>query len=198
MAAVATILSISAPASEQSSYPYMTNAAAQQTAIPESEASIIKRHDKLIAYVAQRFSRSGVSQQDLLQEGRIALLQAARAWRAEYETQLWTFAHKAVFGAMLRYVDSNRSEELDMSELEPETPPENPETAVATAECLPIASREFFALRPEEQRIVRLHLIDGRSLRDIAREQGDADHTRVRRIYGEAIAKLRERVGAQL
>jgi RNA polymerase sigma factor (sigma-70 family) len=75
--------------------------AAASVAPLETEASIVKRHDRAIAIMARRFRFDA---DDLIQVGRVALLQAFRDWPSKPHTSsFWTYASKAVLGEMLNY-----------------------------------------------------------------------------------------------
>jgi RNA polymerase sigma factor (sigma-70 family) len=83
----------------------------------ESEADIIKKHDRLIRHRAIPFVGHGVTLDDLVQEGRIALLEASRKWDAAHGAALWTYARKFVVGAMFRAVSreiNEPSRDLDL------------------------------------------------------------------------------------
>ncbi len=86
------------------SYPNMQDSTERAQVIKESEASILQRHEKLIRHQAKPFAGKGVDIEDLMQEGRIALLTASRTYVPGSGT-LWTAARMAVFGAILRYVN---------------------------------------------------------------------------------------------
>lgn len=168
----------------------------------ESESSIVKRHERLIRFLARSFSDRGMVLDDLLQEGRIALLSASRSWSSSYGVQLWTYARRFVLGAMFRLAANEIRERSlsggDEKELEGhvDAAAMTPEEVVERAQCLAILAEEMHGLTSTESRLLRLHF-EGTSLRDLETEMG-ASHTGLLRTYHAAIAKLRERVGARV
>lgn len=94
-----------------SAYLNMTNTAVKYV----DESELLRRHEKLIRFVATPYASNGVSEDDLMQEGRIALLSAAKTWR-ESEAQLWTYAIKFVRAAVSRYA-SNEIKEFSHANL---------------------------------------------------------------------------------
>jgi RNA polymerase sigma factor (sigma-70 family) len=189
----------------------------------ESEASILKRHERMIRYIAIPFAgRGGASLDDLTQEGAIALLDAARKWDGTLGVTLATYAWKFVFGAMVKYTsrevaepavsglrdgvnrrravadvaDQGVQDDAFLSiELEADAP--SPEETLETSECVAIAARELSFLDEKQRRVLRMRFADELDVRTIAEKLGTSK-SEVDRIYHGAIDKLRERVGAQL
>jgi RNA polymerase sigma factor (sigma-70 family) len=168
----------------------------------ESEASILKRHERMIRYIAIPFAgRGGASLDDLTQEGAIALLDAARKWDGTLGVTLATYAWKFVFGAMVKYTSREVAEpgvqdDAFLSiELEADAP--LPEETLETSECVAIAARELSFLDEKQRRVLRMRFADELDVRTIAEKLGTSK-SEVDRIYHGAIDKLRERVGAQL
>jgi RNA polymerase sigma factor (sigma-70 family) len=188
----------------------------------ESEASIVKRHERMIRYIAIPFvGRGGASLDDLTQEGAIALLDAARKWDGTLGVTLSTYAWKFVLGAMVRFTSkelgepsriglrdgaARRTEATDGSVDEGsidsyvenlEAEGRSPEESVETSECVAIAARELSFLDERQRRVLRMRFGDELDVRSIAEKLGTSK-SEVDRIYHGAIDKLRERVGAQL
>jgi DNA-directed RNA polymerase specialized sigma subunit len=77
--------------------------AARHTGSTNNESDLIVAHDPRIRGLAARFVGNDVD--DLAQVGRLAFLEAARAWQTKpHVAQLWTYARRAVLGAMIDYV----------------------------------------------------------------------------------------------
>jgi RNA polymerase sigma factor (sigma-70 family) len=167
----------------------------------ESESAIIKRHARLIRFVALPFANRGVALDDLVQEGRIALLDAARRWRASEGVRLWTYARKFVLGAMVRFGSKESCEpcrrhtEDDDAIAERMSSGETPEEALLIAQCSAIAAHELTFLNEVERRVLRHRFVDGLDIRTIG-QRLDLSKSEADRIYHGAIRTLRERVGA--
>jgi RNA polymerase sigma factor (sigma-70 family) len=187
-----------------SAYPDMQTATAQTTV--ETEAALLRKHERLIRYMALPFSSRGGSLDDIMQEGRLALLSASRTWEASYGVKLWTYARKFVLGAMIRFV-SDAAEEpsrpsdprYDEDDEIQETAHDNqtPEDALSHKEQVAIMVSELAHLSENERRAVRLSFNEGLDIRSIATSLGVPRSTAHDILQG-AIAKLRERVGAKL
>ena len=176
-------------------YPYM-DAAAE-----------IRKHEKLIRYLANKYVTSGVELDDLMQEGRIALLACLETFEGRNGAELWTYAKDFVRSAMLKFLTREIAEaarptgaagedDRTMSQIEDSTP--NAEADILQLEIdisdttrLALARQAFEALLEREREIIRLHLEQGESFRRIAGLLGlsksDAD-----RSYRSALERLRE------
>ncbi len=194
-----------------SAYPIMQTATAQAPG-RDSESTVIKKHERLIRYIAIPFASGGVSLDDLMQEGKIALLGAARTYDPSLGIALWTYARKFVLGAMFRFRTKEVGEPCRLSILPSgdstddgmqvvaeslESEAATPDDALETAELVAIAAREFSFLDETQRRVLRMRFGDELDVRSIATKL-DLSKSDVDRIYHGAIAKLRERVGARL
>ncbi len=56
------------------------------------EAKVVKSHEKWVAHIAKRYLGRGYDYADLVQEGHIGLLKAARNWKPEAGASLATYA----------------------------------------------------------------------------------------------------------
>jgi RNA polymerase sigma factor (sigma-70 family) len=216
-------LDISGTDSPQSTYPSMQRETAQRSEVlGETEGQIIARHEGRIRHMAIPFADRGVSLDDLMQEGRIALILASRSWSPSGGATLWTYAYKFVYGAISR----SKTKEIEepchtqalaghdehacsnggnsafsddvtggVENIGEDVP--NAEETIATAQLVSIASGEMICLSEQERRVVRMRLNDDRDVRAIAVELG-LSKSDVDRIYHGAIGKLRERVGARV
>lgn len=160
----------------------MQNVAAVES---ESADTIIANHDSLIRHLAVRFVGSGVSIDDLMQEGRIALWQAEKKWRRE--SSLWTYARRAVFAAMLRCASEHVAETHE--ELFEDTVAgvgDNAEVAFLVRECLSMLS--------EEERVIVKLFMEGETFESIGAALKVSDRN-VRRVFQGALSTLREHAG---
>lgn len=73
---------------------------------PMDATAIVRKHDNLIRSFAWLISSGGADRDDLIQEGRIALLTAIGRFDASRGVALWTFARPFVVGAMLRWAST--------------------------------------------------------------------------------------------
>ena len=189
-------------------YPNMqaATANASTTAREPSESDIVQKHERLIRFVALPFAyRRGAALDDLMQEGRIALLDAARRWRASEGVRLWTYARKFVLGAMFRHVSREASEPAHNAFAGDETVEtflealqETPESLLEHHECSAIASSQLSELDETERKVLGLRFLESASFSDIAEQLALSSNDRAERIYHGAIGKLRERVGARV
>lgn len=167
----------------------MQNAIARVNETAGSADGIIESHDRLIRHLATRFINTGVSLDDVMQEGRIALWLASKTWRADGGAGLWTYARKAVFAAMLRCASSHLGEchaSFD-EELYADDESASAEATMLVHECL--------AVLTEEQRFVVRRTMEGESFKSIAAARGKSKDW-AHRLFHKAAEILRERAGA--
>jgi RNA polymerase sigma factor (sigma-70 family) len=180
----------------------MQNAVQLETGTREprdSESEIMKQHAKRIRWVAQPFARRGVVLNDLMQEGFIALLGAARSFDPNKGAELWTYAKKFVLGAMFRFVTREAIDgTVGVDELEDiESDEPSPESILDVAECSAIAAQELSHLNETERRLLRLRFVDDLDVRSIATSLGMPTMSAYD-IYRDALSKLRARVEARV
>lgn len=204
MVVVTPILGLFAESAPGFAYPIMQAATAHH-GVRESESAIIKRHERLIRYIALPFARRNADVDDLVQEGRIALLVAARSWRASEGVELWTYAWKFVLGAMFRYVSReirepsrSHSESDDAALGQLGTSDRAPEGALSMHEVGSILDSELVRLSDVERRVLCLRFVDEISLCEISRMLALSSEDKADRIYHGAIRKLRERLAVRL
>lgn len=215
--------SLDAPKTLVPAYPGMQSATAIADAGGggghDSESEIIRKHDRLIRYRAIPFVGHGVDVQDLIQEGRIALLEAARKFDESHGASLWTYARKFVLGAMFKCVsreivepsrDLASRHDGDDEELPlygGATGPENlefalasgtpsPEEIVELEEDLAILEEEVATLSEAEKSVLWKVFGEEKSLRDVAVESG-CHHCTPQRVYHGAMQKLRHQMEAR-
>lgn len=69
-------------------------------AAPVSEPEVFAQYEPLVAKFAHRFARAPADVEDLAQEGRIALLRAARSWRPDGGASFLGYAYRSIWGAV--------------------------------------------------------------------------------------------------
>lgn len=172
------------------------NSAAQETENNISISDAVIRHDRLIRSIARRFVSARVDVDDLMQEGRIAFLGAAKSWRPEPGASLWTYARKAVFGAMFRLATSEieqfASSDSDLYE-HPDAS-DGPETFASKQEALALLGDNGGPLTPSQRALVRAYYIEGRSIRSIAASSHMAFES-VRRALHDALHVMQVYLG---
>lgn len=164
-----------------------------QTAIANTAAEsadvVIRSHERLLRHLASRFLTTGVSFDDLMQEGRIALWCSSRTWRPDGGANLWTYARRAVFASMLRcasaHVDETH-ETFDEESITGET--ESVEITMLVHECL--------ATLNEEQREVVRRTMEGETFKAIGVSLGHSESW-AHRVFHRAAEILRERAAGE-
>lgn len=165
------------------------------------QTAIIRHHDRLIRHVASRFARRGIALEDLVQEGRIELLRAAKTFRADSGNKLWSYARKFVVGAMLRYL-TREVEEPSRASIE-DTIDDNasdgtsPESSATASEIRTTVSAAMTTLDAEERRILAMYFNEDKGLRSIAKELNVSLGSAHERFHS-ALVTLQSRVGARL
>lgn len=211
-----------------SAYPIMQLATQPETTrdYRDSESAIIKSHIRRIRWRAVKYANNGISFDDLVQEGCIALLAAARNFDPARGVKLWTYARGSVFKAIRSFQEGENREQTHtplMKDYSKDKDAEDgakvpvaqgvehdgeivdcfipgllsPEDARSTREQTAILSRELVNLSTQERQVVRMRFVDELDVRSIA-DVLETSKSDVDRIFQGAIGKLRERVGAQL
>jgi len=149
------------------------------------ESNIIAQHDKLLRHLAASWPHS--LHEDLVQVGRIALLEASRTYVAGRGAQLWTYARRAVLGAMIDWAtkETERAarEVLWEKDLWSESPSigDGVERTVSVVDqgrdesACPesaISAAELLALLNDRQRVVVVLLLEGVETDEIAARLG--------------------------
>lgn len=164
--------------SGRAGYSDMTDAAKLET---KTEAEIVRDHDAKIQALARRFR--AIDLDDLFQIGRLELLKAARTW--EGRSSLWTYARRAVIGAMIDAVTREISREDPTDEADQVVD----ERTVGVETDLDVRAA-LEGLDADERRVVEMHIGEDRDFRSIAAHMGIGRST-ASDIYQRAIAKLR-------
>lgn len=174
-------------------------AATKKTTISRVEqASIIRDNDAHIKRMAVRFA-GFVDKQDLIQEGRIALLSAAETFNSSLGVPLFGYAHRFIVGAMLRLVNVERVQpSRPQSGETPATSGDStPELDVESAEILSRLATVMLTLDESERQILRAFYFDNKGLRTIAAELG-VSLGKAHCLFHNALATAAERVEASL
>lgn len=193
----------------------MKNATAAQASGQDRdrEEEIIRKHDHLIRYTAIPFVGRGVTLDDLIQEGRLALIEIARdRWDESRGVKLWTYARRFVLGAMVRYLTQEIDEPCRDAEFVSGEVHEHedhrhsiddvaadtltPEELVELDEDLTRLEEDLEALSADELQILWKRFGEDKSLRDVERETGHG-HGCVLRTFHGAMEKLRDRMEAR-
>ncbi len=179
----------------ETAYPIMINAAPVTS---DWEASILKRHKKLICHMAKSFAKDRVSGADFVQEGCLALLEAIPNYRPETGASLWTYAHRFVFASMVRLATAANRQCLSLEdELEEPSFDPSPESVLEKKQMLEVMTQQFSLLGEQDRAVLRLRFIDGLDVRGIAKRLGIPRST-ASDLIQNAIEKLRNRVGDRL
>lgn len=73
-----------------------------------NESAVLKENEDLVQFLFREMSNCASLKDDLLQEGRIALVKAARAWQSDREAQFRTFASTLVRNAMIDFLRAQK------------------------------------------------------------------------------------------
>jgi RNA polymerase sigma factor (sigma-70 family) len=146
-------------------------------------------YEKRLRFMALRFVPTSDSvYEDLLQEGRIALWKASKAWREDGGASLWTFAYQPIRVAMVRSARrrsrQNRFEAFapdvfDDAVVEPKFDIDNE-----------ISLQDSLSLLSEEEQLVINKLLDGHSIRAVANDLGKSK-SHIGRIVSGALSAMR-------
>lgn len=133
--------------------------------------------------LALSYASSGELFDDLIQEGMLALLCAARMYRGDNGAHLWTYARRRVRGAMSRIAAKRRGERDVFVSTENAEPvcEDSPELAAQTQETID-------ALEEETRSILRDSL-EGETFDDIANARGTS-RARAHRLYTHAAREI--------
>jgi DNA-directed RNA polymerase specialized sigma24 family protein len=151
--------------------------------VVQKEADLIQEFEGRIASLARRFSRD---RDDLMQIGRMALLEASRAWEEkEKHAQFWTFAFPYVLGAMLRFVTRETAHRAkERCAVWAPSFPVQPDVALEAKECL-------FTL-PKSEAVMLLDRLEGFSLEKLSETTGLARSSVLDKLNAMKV-KLRKR-----
>ncbi|MCC2669296.1 MAG: Sigma-70, region 4 [Armatimonadetes bacterium] len=160
---------------------------------PESEvARLVSENHSLVEWSVNRYlSRhhvQGIERDDLVSWGMMGLLSAARAFDAGRGLRFSTLASVAIERSILRgamQAGNQNSGALSLDEALSESSAAEGETRwietlrddgaerqITRTEELQELGRAMDRLRPEQQRLIRLHFFQGYSLADLARQWG--------------------------
>lgn len=161
--------------------------------------SVLVKYDRLIRSMAIDIAKDSIILDDLVQEGRLALIEVIRSPDLFLSAQLWTFARKRVLGAMLNHLkkvtrDGGPREQTDELSAEDNSPADD---ALSEGLLLQEMRRSRSELAAEYQEVLRLRFDEGRTIRDIAACLKLPLITTERRLK-DAMDTLRERVETRM
>ncbi len=177
-----------------------------------NESRIVQENEDLIQHTLREFNVPESIREDLLQEGRIGVLKAARAWQKDRGAQFRTYATTVVRNAMIDFLRMQRPTFESMDEVRSDPIvyvdgsytrhdviglPATQENAFFAKERSAVVHSAVARLESRVQRDVLRRRLAGGTAEDIAVERG----TQVRAVWktiDEAIPHLRERVQAKL
>ncbi len=164
-----------------------------------NEAQIVKANEDLVQMIRKQVRNDASLKDDLLQEGRIALVKAARLWSAERNTSFRTYAGFWVRHAMVDFLRKQHPACISMDESDG-----CGETLHDTVGTAPTQEGELLAkeraaathhatngLTSPSRRDVSSRVARGMSIADIAKARGTSSK-RVSETLNRAIPDLRE------
>lgn len=151
-----------------------------------NEGAVIQNHEKLLKHLAKTFTGSGVPLDDLLQEGRLALVVAHRRWREE--SAFWTYARPFVLEALCNAVKKARA--YSSAYCDPETL-EDTANPAASPEDVVIAQELLARLSERERAFLLESTVAESSFAEIAQRLGGAKMT-AKNVCDRALSKMRK------
>lgn len=166
-----------------------------------NETQVVRDNEDLVQRIRRQLSKNTSIREDLLQEGRIALVRAARTWQAESGTQFRTYATNVVRNAMVNFLKAQRQRPACVSMDEPAEngeslhdtigSPATQEDDIAGARRANHVHAAAAALASKPRRDVAVQIARGVSLEEIARGLG-TNAKRVSETYHRAFPALRQ------
>lgn len=139
------------------------------------QETLIKDHEALISKIARRYTSSPALKSDLIQEGRIALLDAASSFDPNRGTALSAYAWSFINIAMLRFLHAEIRQaskpglnDLVESDLVAASP--SPEALVEEAELIAKMFVSMQGLGVTEREVLQRYFFEGKGLAAVARE----------------------------
>lgn len=133
--------------------------------------------DRLVAGVASscRYPPN-ISRDDLMQEGRLAMLRAAKRFnpRNAAGASFRTYAYRAIIGAMVEPVRGRRGQDEYAGRLEywMAAPGRDAEHVQHSRQVRQLVAEAWAYLRPQEQRVLQLRCLDRMTWPEVRREMG--------------------------
>lgn len=147
-----------------------------------SEDSLIREYDHRVVAIARRFHSQA---EDLAQIGRIALLEAARAWESKpHQTKFWTYAQRAVLGAMIDHL----SREVKRAAIEAEAAWE---PSAPAAPDVALEAKEALAFLPKRDAALVFAHAQGEDVRTLA-EDVDIAKSTMHDLLSRSTRRIRE------
>lgn len=168
----------------------------------DAEAALLRLHGGLLRQVLRRFSvPAGLPPDDLLQEGRLALLRSVRGYDPQ-KAAFSSYAIQAIWVALKRACDDygrGRADRLPEGRLAapPASLSEDEPDHSGGADPYELPAWVLDALTPLESSVLADRLLYGRSWEETAQAAG-VTASRAREAYAWALARLRERLAAPI
>lgn len=170
----------------------------------EAKNELTERNLRLVIYVAQKFSNSGIETEELFSIGSVGLLKAANTFKPDKNIKFATYAATCITNQILMFIRSNKKFSHEVSLEEPlSTDVDGNKICIEDVvgyEDMAIENNEnaellYTAMKvlPEKQKEVinRLYLTgDKVTQRDVGKNMGFSQ-SYIARIEGKALKKLR-------
>lgn len=163
----------------------------------DSAQETIRKYEAKIRMVAKGYCRAGIEEDDLLQEGRIAMLKAFNRFDSSRGTLFWTFAERFVARAMRDLVAREsrqiRGERVDERAIEVASNT-TPHDALVSKERKRLLVVAIMELSEEERDLLARRFDDEHDFRTIAMDLGVSTgkvHAAVRAAIESLIAKAK-------
>lgn len=167
--------------------------------MPDS-STLLQQHEKLIRYMAQPFFGHGVAPDDLLQDGRLAFLEAISKFSEEKGVAIWTYARPFVLHALIQAVSRQTAEpaapnsdpDLIFNVEEDEYAPSPEDLFIAKEDRLEVR-RAISKLEAEDAELLAMWMSSS-SFEELGELRGvkrSAAHTQVKQL----VERIREAMG---
>jgi RNA polymerase sigma factor (sigma-70 family) len=158
-----------------------------------NEDQLVQEYLPLVKSVAGKYSKYSIPFEDLVQEGLIGLIEAARAFDPQHGTKLSTYAYYHIRKRII-YAVARSGQDLELTEPEnivdeQQASPEDSSADETQTLVLPAD------MPPLEARILRLSFEQRLSLKAIA-EKLDLRAEKVRYLKAKALRRLKIRMGS--
>jgi RNA polymerase sporulation-specific sigma factor len=160
----------------------------------EAREALIVAYRPLVFWLARKFRVSPSSHADLIQEGMLALVKSVDNFDPERKFRFTTYAFYRIRGQMVNFLQ--RSEARAPIPIEDEFLEISDEPAEDAMDTLLSVAEAMTHLPDREAGVVRALLIEGKEVRDVAREES-LDISHVYRLRRNAVARLRAWLGIE-
>ncbi|MFO7659572.1 MAG: sigma-70 family RNA polymerase sigma factor [Candidatus Cloacimonadaceae bacterium] len=152
-----------------------------------SPESIVTEYKSLVSFYATKYSRYGLSREDLEQEGNLGLLEAFKRYDSEQNSSFATYASFWIKKYILRALDlesKHTFKHYEFAEISKSEPPQQPYAKSSQKLNLPPSMPAL------EQQVLRLSFEQSKSLQEIAALL-NFPYEKIRQTKAKALRRMR-------